>query len=213
MARLKEFQQQRRLLHCRLRKVVLRVLGRLRHERVWRVYREWYATRDTPTSARDGAEDPALATERMDDDRGGTHATADAGVGDSHALSPPSLRAQEQGSPSGSGLNPAAAEFVPQQQTMEAEQAPREPPHETASEAIKRVERRERQLAKELRQTRKAKRDATEAAEAATVAQRGAEATLRAARLRAAGATRPLGIREISSIARAAAQDARACSR
>ena len=66
---------------------------------------------------------------------------------------------------------------------------------------------------KELRQTRKAKRDAAEAAEAAKVAKHNAAQVLRAARLRSAGATRPLGIREITSIARAAAQDASAGSR
>ena len=57
MARLQEFQQNRRLLHCRLRKVALQVLGRMRHERMWRVYREWHATRDISDSTRDGAED------------------------------------------------------------------------------------------------------------------------------------------------------------
>ena len=79
----------------------------------------------------------------MDDDHGTTRATADAEMGDSHELSPPSLRTQEQGSPSGGGLNPTAAAFVPQQQTTEVEQTPREPPHETAVEAVRRAERRE----------------------------------------------------------------------
>ena len=50
------------------------------------------------------------------------------------------------------------------------------------------------------------------AVEAAKVAKHDAEQALRAARLRAAGATRPLGIREITFIARAAAQDASARS-
>ena len=40
LARMQEFQLQRRLRHCRLRKVALQVLRRLRHERLWRVFRE-----------------------------------------------------------------------------------------------------------------------------------------------------------------------------
>ena len=43
-ARQQDFQQRRRLRHCRLRKVALQVLRRLRHERLWRVYREWRAS-------------------------------------------------------------------------------------------------------------------------------------------------------------------------
>ena len=94
----------------------------------------------------------------------------------------------------------------------EVEQTPREPPHETAIGVSKRIERRERQLSKELRQTRKAAREAAEATLAAKAAKHNAEALLRAATLRKAGATRPLGIRETTFIARATAQDASARS-
>ena len=42
--RLQEFQQKRRLRECRLRKVALQVLKRLRFERMWRVFHEWRAS-------------------------------------------------------------------------------------------------------------------------------------------------------------------------
>ena len=44
LARLQDFQQRWRLCHCRLRKIVLQVLKRLRFERVWRVFHEWRAS-------------------------------------------------------------------------------------------------------------------------------------------------------------------------
>ena len=77
--RLQEFQQSWRLRRCRLRKVVLRVLKRMHHERVWRVYREWPAARDVSNAAPSAA-DPALATERMDVD-GATRAGNDMETG------------------------------------------------------------------------------------------------------------------------------------
>ena len=54
-ARLQEFQQRRRLLDCRLRKVALQVLKRVRFERRWRVFHEWRAAAQLSDPACDGA--------------------------------------------------------------------------------------------------------------------------------------------------------------
>ena len=118
--RLQEFQQSWRLRRCRLRKVVLRVLKRMRHERVWRVYREWIAARDVSNAAPSAA-DPALATERMDVD-GATRAGNDMETGAS-SEAPSSQRRLGRASLTGSGLDPTAQEFVPGLLLTEVERA------------------------------------------------------------------------------------------
>ena len=172
-ARLLEFQQRRRLRECRLRKVVLQVMRRVRLDRLWRVYGEH--ARHNSTSARDGAEAIALETTRMDDDRGTKRAADGVELRDDTTSSPPPSQRKEAGSPSGGGLNPTALEFVPSAMA-EVEMMQYEMAHDSAPAAMRgggvqtRRERREKELAKELRAARRARREADEAMGAASVA-------------------------------------------
>jgi len=127
VARLQEFQQRRRLLNCRLRKVALQVIKRLRFDRRWRVYREWHAAHGTSDSTRDGAEDSLR--ERMDVDGGTNRAAAGAEegnpgpafsarssgiVGDKMDVEPAQAPGERGGEgPPPYGLNASAPEFVP----------------------------------------------------------------------------------------------------
>ena len=121
-ARLKEFQQQKRLFLL-WRRTLHKIARVWRHERMWRVHNAWYATRSASAEA---AGPPALDTERMEEDHSTTRAVEPAEMGESSSSAGPPRAPRSDGEhaplqpgtgaagvPCGGGMNAAAPEFVP----------------------------------------------------------------------------------------------------
>ena len=96
MVRLQDYQQKQRLLRCRLRKAALQVLRRLRHERLWRVFREWHATQPSGGACNGAPQTTASTMEQMEVDSHTTRAAPAAEV-----------------LPRAAQLSPLAGEFIP----------------------------------------------------------------------------------------------------
>ena len=76
-ARLKEYQQAKRL--DKLRGMVLRVMKRMRFDRVWRVHNEWYAARASPAPVCDSCTGAATPSAMETGAAGATRAEPSAG--------------------------------------------------------------------------------------------------------------------------------------